>query len=214
MALRNQRPHIRILHRISNGDGICFLCKTFHKFILDTFLDDNPGTCGAHLALIQENTDHGPFHCAVQIRICKDHIGWLSAKLKADLFYITCCRTHDTLSNFRTSGKSNHIHIFALRDPVSCNSARAKDQVHAALGHSDLLKNPKQFHTGKHTVGTWFKHHTVTGCQCRSQFPHTHQQRIVPGSDQSAHANRLMNCIGMHFSKTFIYFINAALWHF
>ena len=214
MALRHQRAHIRIFHRISNGNGIYFLCKTFHKFILDAFLNDDSGACGAHLALIQENTDHGPFHSTVQIYICKDHIRGFSAKLEADLFYIACCRTHNTLSNLCTSGKCDHIHIFTLRNTVSCNSTGAQDQIHTALRHSDLFKDSKQLHAGKHTVGAWFKYHTVAGCKSRSQLPHPHQQRIIPGSDQSAHTNRLMNRIGMHFSKSLIYFINTTMRHF
>ena len=214
MAFRHQRAHIRIFHRISNGDCICFLCKTFHKFILNAFLNDNSGACGAHLSLIQENTDHSPLHCTIQICICKDHIRGFSAKLEADLFHITCCRTHNTLSNLCTSGKSNHIHILTLCNTVSCNSTGTQDQVHTALRHSDLFKDPKQLHAGKHTVGAWFKHNAVSCRQCRSQLPHAHQERIVPRSDQPTHTNRLMNGIGMHFSEPLIYFINTAMRHF
>ncbi len=171
--LRNQGAHVRIHQAIADGHGIRFLSKPPDKFVLDGFLNNNPGTGRADLALVKENTDHCPFHGTFQVGIRKNYIGGFAAQLQADFLNISSSRAHQALSNPSAASKGDHVDI-EIVSHFCADFSIALQQVDTAFRQASLFHQFKQPDGGKGRFGTGLKDNAVACRQRRGHLPDRH----------------------------------------
>ena len=82
-------PYIRVFPRISDSYGIGLPGQLPDKGILYGFLDDDARACRTDLALVEENADHGPLGCCIQVGIRENDIRGFTAEFEPQLFTFT-----------------------------------------------------------------------------------------------------------------------------
>lgn len=94
--------------------------------------------------LIKENSDHGPLHGPLQIRVGENDIGRFSAQLQSDFFQIAGCRPLNPLADFGAAGKGDHIDIAAFGQLLPDRASGTHNQVCASRRNAQTVEHLKK----------------------------------------------------------------------
>ena len=120
-------------------------------------------------------------------------LGFLPPSSRATLLTVCGGRGHHAASGVQAAGERHQVDIRVLRQRRADLCARAQDEVGDAGRQSGLLEHVHQQDGGGGGELAGLEDEGVAGQQRRGHLPGGLQQRVVPGRDQGADPDRLVD---------------------
>ena len=155
----------------------------------DAFLDEQPRSGAADLALVEPDPVDQSFHRAVEVGILEDEEGGLAAELQRELLAGTRRRPADDLAHLGRAREGDLVHA-GMVDDRGAGARAARNDVDDALRHAGPLADLGKQKRGERRELRRLQHHRAAGGERRSDLPGEHQQRKVPRDDLAGHADR------------------------
>ena len=142
---------------------------------------------------MQENRGEREIHCGFEVGVGKDDVGILPAEFQCDPFDGRRGRRHHPGARGDTAGERHHVHVRVLRQRRAGGGPSAENEIGDAGWQARFLQRPHQKNRGRGRQLTRLEHEGVARQQSRCHLPNRLQQRVIPGGDQSADADRLVD---------------------
>ncbi|EJZ06057.1 hypothetical protein MFORT_28624 [Mycolicibacterium fortuitum subsp. fortuitum DSM 46621 = ATCC 6841 = JCM 6387] len=172
----------------------------FQELVVDVCLDQRPRRAGAHLTLVQG--EHGePFQGFVLevIGSCQhigeEDVGALAAQLEGHRDEVLAGVLHDQPARGGLTGEGDLGDPVARSQRLTALDTEPVDHVHHARGQQITDQRHQVEHRNRGLL-SGFEDDGVACGQRRSQLPHRHQDREVPGDDLTDHAEWLVEVVG------------------
>jgi hypothetical protein len=114
----------------------------------------------------------------------------LASELEAHALEVAGGGAHDLVADLRAAGE-RHLVDLAVPGQRRAGVAKARHDVHHAIGYPDLAQEPPQEESAQRGLLRRLEHHAVAAGQRRPELPRRHQQREVPRDDLAHDAHRL-----------------------
>ncbi len=174
------------IHLIAEFDALSVVDHFLKHFVVDLFVQEQPGARGADLALVAENR-----HCGDLRRLIGGDDRALAAELETDGFERIGSRRGNALAGHRASGE-HHLGDHVMRDQCrSSDRTVARHDIHHACRNAGLDDQLTKIHDGQARLLRRLHDDGVTCGDGRRYFPNRLQQGIVPRNDPTDHAKRL-----------------------
>ncbi len=142
---------------------------------------------------MQEHRGEREIHRGLEVGVGEDDVGVLAAEFERDSFDSRCGSGHHAGTRRDTAGERDHVHVGMLRQWGAGRGSRAENQIGDAGGQAGFLQRPHQEHRGRGRQLARLEHERVARQQRWGDLPTCLQQRVIPRSDQSADADRLVD---------------------
>ena len=142
---------------------------------------------------MQEHRGEREIHRGLEVGVGEDDVGILAAEFQRDPFDGRRGRGHHPGARGDTAGERHHVHVRVLRQRRAGGGPGAENQIGDAGGQTRFLQRPHQKNRGRRRQLTRLEHERVARQQGRGHLPDRLQQRVIPRSDQSADADRLVD---------------------
>ncbi|CAM5271146.1 hypothetical protein STENM36S_05617 [Streptomyces tendae] len=164
----------------------------------DGLLDDEAAARGADLAAV----DEGGVECLVDggveallgpAGVGEDDVGVLAAEFEGDLLDRDGGGLGDLGAAGQAAGEGDQVDVGVLGEPGADGVAGAGDDVRDAGGEAGLDEQVDQGDRGERRDLARLDHEGVAGGEGRGDLPTGLEERVVPGSDHRADADRLVH---------------------
>src|SRR6266849_1153473 len=191
LLFRDQRSHLRFpLERRTDLDLFRFLSHGVDKPAVNRFLHQNAAAGRADFSLIDKDSEQRSIDGGFEIGIGKKDVRRLAAQFERHALHGVGSFFHDDLADSGRARKGNLVHVRMLDQRRAAGLAETGDHVHHALRQSDFVEPLREFKRGERRLLRWLEHAGATRSQCRSQFPRSHHQRVIPRDDLPGDAHR------------------------
>jgi hypothetical protein len=167
-----------------------------HEFVVERRIDEHARARFATLpGRVVDRPDRARDRI-VEIRIGEHEVRALAAELERQPLDRLRAEPHDLAARLRRAGERNLVHarmpheIRAGARPVTgkdVDRTRREADLGCELGDSQHAERRLRIR---------LQHDRATGCERGRELPHRHQQRVVPGNDLRADADRLLQGVG------------------
>ena len=190
----DQRPGLRLrVVRSAQPDGAGPVDQRIDEVVVDLVLHEQAGAGRADLAGVEEHRGQRIVERDLEIGVGEDDVGVLAAQLEGDLLHGGGGRRHDAPAGLHAAGERDHVHPGVLGEQRARLRPGTEDQVADAGRQPGLLEQAHQVDARVRCQLARLEHEGVTGRQARRDLPAGLQQRVVPGRDQAADAERLVD---------------------
>ena len=194
MRSGDERTHPRVaVQRVAEPDGLGLGHDRVEKLRMDRFLDEDARPGRAHLALVHEHPEHRAFDGRLPVRVREEDVRGLAAQLERDALQVRVGGgVQDGATGARRTGEGDLVDEVAFGQERPHHRTITCDHVDHALGQvRDAVQNAGE-RKSRHRCGLGrLQHHGAPRAQRRRDLPGGHQQRVVPGDDLPADADRL-----------------------
>ena len=174
------------------------LHQPVHELVVDALLDQQARACRADLAGVQEHRREREVESDLEVGVGEDDVGVLAAQLEGDLLDGGGGRRHHLAPGDQTAGEGDQVDAGVLGQRRRGVRPGSQDEVADARGEPGLLEQPHQDDAGVRRELAGLEHEGVAGREAGRDLPRGLQQRVVPGRDQRAHAERLVDDPAQH----------------
>src|SRR5215471_11014360 len=137
MLFADERAHFGFsLEWWSELDTPGLLGDRFDEFRIYLFLDENPASCGADLALVNEDPEERAIDSRFPICAIEKNVRRLPSKLQSYAFETAGGSCRDKLSNGRTSRKCDLVNLWMRHQGGPGAFPKAVDDIYHAWGQS------------------------------------------------------------------------------
>ena len=165
--------------------------------VVHLVLHDQPGARRADLPGVQEDRRQGVVDHRVEVGVGEHDVGVLAAELDRDPLHRLGRRAQDRLPRRQPSGERDHVHRL-VRHQRRPDRAGAQHEVHRPCGNARLHQQLHQLDGGQWGQLAGLDDDGAACREGRRQLPGDLQQRVVPGRDQRAHADRFADDAADH----------------
>ena len=141
------------------------------ELVINAFLDENPRSGAAYLALVEQDAQLGPIHSHIPVAVVKVNIGRFAAQFQRSRNQLLHSRIIDVAADFRRSRKGQLLDIGMIEDILASPRALAGNDVDHAR-RQDIADEMHQFEDAQ---GRGTRRLEDDGAACRqgrSQFPY------------------------------------------
>eukprot|EP00095_Tigriopus_kingsejongensis_P010016 maker-scaffold1048_size67263-snap-gene-0.22 protein:Tk10016 transcript:maker-scaffold1048_size67263-snap-gene-0.22-mRNA-1 annotation:"sorting nexin-17" len=191
LALAHDGPHVRgLVQGVTNAEMSQARLELPDEPLKDGLLDQELGTSGAHLALIEpDGVDHR-LDGRVQVGALIDNDRTLAAQLERDLLARAGNGLPEHLADLSRAGEAHLVHVGMLSQGLT-HGPTAGHHVEHAGWESSLGADLGEEQSRETGDGGRFEHDGVAHGQGRCHFPGHEHEGKVPGHDGPYHAHRL-----------------------
>ena len=166
------------------------LLERLDELVVDAFLDVNPGTGAAALAVVEEDTKVNPGNGILDIRVVEDDIRTLPSQLKGHLLQVRPSgRLHDLSSNNSATSESDLVDIHVCGQSGTGDLSEAGDDVDDTGRESGFLDETCGVEGAEWGLLCCLHDDGVAAGDGGADLPCHHDEREVPRDDLSADAD-------------------------
>ena len=194
VGLGDQRAGLRlVVERTAEADPLRPVDDGVHELVVDRLLDDQARTGGADLAGVQEDRGERHVERRLAVRVGEDDVGVLATKLESDLLHRARGGGHDPLAGGETAGEGDQVDARVLGERRARPGPGTDDEVGHAGRQPGLLEQPHQVDGRVRRELARLEHEGVAGRQAGGDLPGHLEEWVVPGRDQAADSDRLVD---------------------
>src|SRR5207244_8089747 len=193
LLFAHQRPHLSIaLKRRAERDLFRLFRHRINKLLVNRLLHQDAAAGGANFSLIDEYSEQRAIDGSFEVRIGKENILRLPAKLKSHALYRVRSLLDDDLAHRRATGERDFVDVRVLHQWRATALSEASDDIHHSRRQPHVGKPGGHFERSKRSLFRRLQDTSATCGKRRRQFPSCHHQRIVPRDYLSRNADRLL----------------------
>ncbi len=187
------------IQRVTADDLASALNDQRDNVFVDAFLNQGTGRTGTYFTLVEERQSD-TFHTLAQVIIFVLHnvfevdVRRLTAQFYSAWDQRVSGTFQDVLTNRSRTGESDFSDTLAGGQSLTSFFTYAVYDVQNT-GWQQVRNQFSQNQDRSRSLFCWLHYYTVTGCQCRAQFPCCHQQWEVPWNDLTNNTQRLVNMV-------------------
>ncbi len=179
------------VERIADPQAAGRLGEPRHDLVVDRGLDQEARPRLAALAGRVVDRPHRGGDRLVEVRVGEDDARALATQLQRDALDRVGAEAHDLAARGGRAGE-RHLLDAGMADQVAAHGrAVGREDVHDAGRDPDLDRELGQPQCRQRRARIGLEHGRAPGRQRRGELPGRHHQRVVPGDDLGAHADRL-----------------------
>ena len=159
-------------------------------------MNEDSASCNAALTLVKIEANLRLSDGNINVSIIQNDVSRFATKLKGNALQVVLVgMTHDLISNFCGSSKSDLINIRVLSESLSSSWAITWKNVNNTFGEASFQNELADTESSKRSLLSRLQHNCVTGSKSRSEFPCHHQSREVPWDDLGTDTDGLLFCV-------------------
>ena len=124
-----------------------------------------------------------------EVGVGEDNVGVLAAQLERDLLHRGGGVGHDAPTRDDTTGEGHHVDSRMGSERCACSATRPEDEIAHACRETGLLEETHEMNRGARRQLARLQHEGASGRECGSDLPGCLEERVVPRSDESTHAD-------------------------
>ena len=179
--------------RPAQPDGAGPVDQRVDEVVVDLVLHQQPGAGRADLAGVEEDGGQRVVERDLEVGVGEDDVGVLAAQLEGDLLHGGRGRGHDAPAGLQPAGEGDQVDPGVLGEQRARLGSGTEHQVADAGRQPGLLEQPHQVDARVRRQLARLEHEGVAGGQAGRDLPAGLEQRVVPGRDQPADAERLVD---------------------
>ncbi len=153
----------------------------------DGFLDEEPGTGGAHLTGMDEGGIERVVEGGVEIGVGEDDVRVLATQLQRHLLDGARRRRGDPLAGLQAAREGHHVDVGVLGQGRAHDGAGTQHEVGDALGKAQGIEEVHHQDGRVRSQFAGFQDEGAPRTECRRNLPGGLQEGIVPRGDEPAH---------------------------
>src|SRR5256712_9519547 len=162
MILGRERPHLRLLVQwVADAEGSDSRQERVEELVPDRFVQEDPGSGDARLALIVERGEERSLNGSVQIRVVEDDVRAFPPELQKRSLQVRCGLPHDLLADLDGTGEADLVDPGMAREGRPGDRALSRDNVHGPGREPGLLREPRDFERAQRRVLCWLQDYGV-----------------------------------------------------
>src|SRR5215472_2939600 len=176
----DQRAHLGVaFERSAEFDALGLFGHGFDKLGVDLLLDKDAAACRANFALIDKDAKERAVHGGFPVCIGEENVGGFAAEFE-----------RDALEGVGGALDDDFADVWMRDDGGAGGFAKTIDDVDHAGWQACFFKPVGKFERGERSLFGRLEHAGATGGDGGTEFPGSHEQRIVPGNDLPRDADR------------------------
>ena len=184
--------------RAAEADRARPLDQPVDEVVVDALLHQQPRAGRADLAGVQEDGGEGEVEGHLEVGVGEDDVGVLAAQLEGDLLDRGRGGGHHPPAGHQAAGERDQVDARVLDQRGRGVRTGAEDEVADAGGQAGLLEQPHQDDAGVRRQLARLEHERVAGREAGRDLPGGLEERVVPGRDQRADPERLVDDAAEH----------------
>lgn len=158
--------------------------ENLDKFVIYPFLNIDPGSSTAALAMVEKNTKVDPRDSVFNIRIVEDDIRALATKLQSDLFQIRASsRFHNLSANNGRPGESDLVNVHVGGEGSTSDLSEAGEDVDNTRWKTSFFDELSGVESTERSLFGGFENNDVAAGDGRADLPGPHEEGKVPWDD-------------------------------
>ena len=159
-------------------------------------MNEDSASCNAALTLVKIEANLRLSDGNINVSIIQNDVSRFATKLKGNALQVVLVgMTHDLISNFCGSSKSDLINIRVLSESLSSSWAITWKNVNNTFGETSFQNELADTESSERSLLSRLQHNCVTSGKSRSEFPCHHQSREVPWDDLGTDTDGLLFCV-------------------